>query len=164
MRLDTATIANLAREAGFWGDTLHTVTALAVASSGGNTHYRRTAGIPGTGEWRGLWAIDMDRLESARDYDLYDPTEAARCTRELVHEYAGFVWSPVYRAGSHLAWEPHAIAESARWGYRQPAHNETAIPAQLRGIAHASDVMGTLRATIVRAPRAEGNRWPIRTR
>lgn len=120
MRLDAATIANLARAAGFASEDVAIATALAIASSGGHTHYHRTAGLPGTGDWRGLWAVDVDRVPLATGRDLWEPGEAARVTHELVRAYAGWEWSPVFVAG---AWRPHmehALTSSSRPTYRQP--------------------------------------------
>lgn len=100
MRLEPATIAGVARAAGFDGRPLQVATALALASSGGNTEHHRLAGMPGTGDWRGLWAIDVDRWPRSADHDLWTPSGAAGAAYTLTQEHGGFGWSPQYRAGT----------------------------------------------------------------
>lgn len=106
MKWGTPTIAHYAATAGFVRPQLHTATALALASSGGIDHYDHCVGLPGTGRYVGLWAIDSDRWPEYSPDTLKDPWLAARAAYELTQRCGGFGWSSVWAAGHerpHLA-------------------------------------------------------------
>lgn len=145
VRLDTATIANLARGAGFVHDDLHCATALALVSSGGQTHYQHAYGAPGCGDLRGLWALDVDRFPTWAGVDLYDPQQAARAAYELTSELGGFSWSAAWRAGAHVRHVPMAATEATRWTYTQPAPALAEVGPTFR---HIDAVLATMRHTI----------------
>lgn len=164
MKLEPAAIANLARAAGFDGRALHVATAIALASSGGLTHYHQTAGLPGTGDWRGLWAVDVDRHPSVAGLDLWEPHTAAQAVYDLTTRLAGFDWSPVFVAGTWVPLEALCAGESSRATYDQPITTSNTIGARARMVDHLLDQCRRQRTMLANAPRGGGRRWPTRTR
>lgn len=157
MKLDTASIANVARGAGFVGRELHVATAVALASSGGLTHYHHTYGLPGTGDLRGLWAIDVDRWPGCADVDLYEPHTAAQAAQHLTDLTGGFGWSAVYRAGTWARHEAHAATESTKPLHRQPGTRAMTVNGALDLIDHNAAQIRRLRAKLHTAPRRGGS-------
>lgn len=151
MKLDTATIANVARGAGFVGPDLHVATALALASSGGLTHYRHVYGLAGCGDLRGLWAMDIDRLAVDPAVDLYDPHTAAETAYALTEGHDGFGWSATYRAGAHLPYLDHAAGQSSRELHTQPLTAPYDVHTTIDGLARLTNRNIALQATIGRA-------------
>ena len=94
-------IGTVARAAGFHGGDLTTAVACALASSGGNPAYDVAAGLAGAGRWRGLWAINVDRVAGLTDQSFADPYTDAEAARWLTRTSGGFDWNDAYRAGRH---------------------------------------------------------------
>jgi Lysozyme like domain len=107
-------IAKFARDGGFYGDDVKVATAIALAATGGHDHYDMRAGVPGSGHWMGLWAIDADEHPDLVARDLLDPYAAARAAKQLTDDADGFDWSPVWRNGSYRTLLEHAGVESGR--------------------------------------------------
>lgn len=164
MRLDAANIADLARDAGFLDRRLHVATAVALASSGGITHYRYDYGIAGAGRQEGLWAIDIDQHPGYADWPLHEPHTAAQAAYELTQHHDGFGWSPVYEAGSHAPYLAHAATEASKV-FHAPTRADDRTPHA--GTLHHDDILGRIRkmrADIVDRPRPGGRRWQQPTR
>lgn len=121
MRWSPVEIARFARAAGFYGDALTTATAVALATSGGNSTYDHRAGPAGAGRWQGLWGIDTDRWPDYRDRDLHESNTAASATHSLVTVTGGWDWSPVFRAGTHRQYLELAGTTRTRLGVYEPA-------------------------------------------
>jgi len=164
MKVETATIANIARSAGFTFHDLHVATALAVCASGGLTEYHHRCGPPGTGDLRGLWAIDVDRVPGYAHRDLHDPDTAARAARELTAVYDGFGWSAPFRAGAHFAHLEHARAESSRDLFTPTAAQPDTLAYRHGEIMSNLTTCADLRRRITGAPRPGGHAWQRITR
>lgn len=124
MRWDAHEIARFARGAGFHGDDVTMATAIALATSGGVATYDHRAGLVGTGHWRGLWGIDVDRYPDYAERDLLVPHEAAKAAHELCEALGNWQWSPVYRAGTHV----HYAAEAGTARTREVDYQRPALP------------------------------------
>jgi hypothetical protein len=121
VKLGAATIAQHARDAGFYGDAVPVATAIALSTSGGLTHHRHRAGIPGAGDWRGLWQINVDEHPDLVELDLYDPVMNAWAAHELTTSVGGFGWSAVYRNNWYSSFVDHARVEATREGHKDEA-------------------------------------------
>lgn len=99
MKWGAPTVSRFAGLAGFVRPDLHTATAIALAASNGIDHYDHRAGLPGSGRWAGLWAINTDRWPEYTPDELTDPHRAAEAAYELTVRCGGFGWSDVWAAG-----------------------------------------------------------------
>ncbi len=88
--LQAAVIYRHAVAAGFPPDQAVTMTAIALAESGGDSHARNAAGE----DSRGLWQVNLDAHPRYAGVDLYDPATNARAAYEIYRD-AGSVrpWS-----------------------------------------------------------------------
>lgn len=157
MNVDLPTICELARTVGWYGDDVATVAALAWAATGGDTAYRFRYGLPGTGDLRGLWAVDVDRWPSPDDDRLHDASVAAKRVRELTAACGGFSWAHPWRTGRYVAALP-----AARTAATQTLHRpKLAAPTPA---AYAFDDIATVRRRVapnrarLAAPRRTGRR------
>jgi hypothetical protein len=106
--LPTKKILNLAQQAGFSGENAVTMTAIALAESGGRPGAHNNNASTGDNS-HGLWQINMlgrmgperrGLFGIARNEELFDPATNARAAR-MVHQRQGFgAWS-VYRSGAY---------------------------------------------------------------
>lgn len=123
MKWGAPSIARFAREAGFFPPGLHTATAIALAGSGGLDNYDMHAGIPGSGRYVGLWAINTARWPEYTPDELVVPARAAQAAYELTQRCDGFGWSAVWKAGTERRWLDVAAAGASRlpWGETEHA-------------------------------------------
>lgn len=119
MKLSAETVAHYARGAGFAGEAVVTATAIALATSGGLTEYHAVAGLPGSGDWRGLWGVNVDEYPQYRDVQLLDPAVAAAVAQELTATPGGFAWAGAYRNGHY-----RQLVDLARARQWEPANRE----------------------------------------
>lgn len=131
MKLDAATIAQLARDAGFDRDDVVTATAVALATSGGLTHHERVSPYSAHNDAHGLWGLTPMLRADVDGCDWYDPTSSAVAVKKLHRIYDGWSWSPAYRSGAYEAFVPHAATEASRVMYRQPARNVSRVPSAI---------------------------------
>jgi len=120
VRWDAAELARVAGGAGFAGDALVTATALALATSGGLDSYRFRPGSPGSGDYRGLWGVDVDRYPDLAGRPLEVPRVNAATAYELWRDVRGFGWSPWWSAGQWQHWQAHAGTARTRTYAAQP--------------------------------------------
>ena len=89
MKLSAATIAALARSAGFSGDDIKTAVAIALAESGGNPKNIGDKTLaPERGPSYGLWQINMGTKVHGSEfaaYDVFDPQVNANLAFHLYH-------------------------------------------------------------------------------
>ena len=114
MKLPAAHIANIARNAGVPELRVPTFTAVALASSGGLTHYEYCYPMAGVGHQKGLWALDVDTYPEYAATDLFDPHTAAEAAREITERTGGFDWNGAYRSGVWRRFHHHAEVEASR--------------------------------------------------
>ncbi|GLY15319.1 transglycosylase SLT domain-containing protein [Kineosporia rhizophila] len=79
MKLSARQIFQHAVQAGFTPDQATTMTAIALAESGG----RAGAHNPRGEDSRGLWQINVQAHRHLAEHDLYDPSENARAAYEV---------------------------------------------------------------------------------
>lgn len=149
MRLDAATVAQIARDVGFVRPELPVAVAIAHVASGGYPHADHRAGMPGCGRYVGLWGIDTDRFGEWTPGDLYDPETAARAAYDLTRRMDGFGWSAHWSAGTDRPHYQLAGEALVRAPYRDVEHvpiysdlhrgrlNDLAGRAAARTIGHA---------------------------
>jgi hypothetical protein len=102
-KLSASEIAQYAANAGFTADQLPTITAIALAESGGDpqAHGDRTLGS-GTGSF-GLWQIYSDaHPEFGPDFtQLYDPQTNANAAFSVFRQQGFSAWS-TFKGGQYL--------------------------------------------------------------
>lgn len=123
MKWGAPSIAQFARDAGFFPPDLHTATAIALAGSGGLDNYDMHAGIPGAGRYVGLWAINVVQWPDYTADELVVPARAAQAAHELTERLGGFGWSAVWRARNERRFLDVAASGSTRlpWGETEHA-------------------------------------------
>lgn len=138
MKWDASSIAEFGRRAGFAPPALHTATAIALAGSGGIDNYALRTGIPGTGHYVGLYALNVDEWPEYTADELVVPSRAAEAAHELTERVGGFGWSAVWRgAHEHRHLDVAATASSRLpWGETQHA------PIGLHVVRRQLDAMG----------------------
>ncbi|HEU4421739.1 MAG TPA: transglycosylase SLT domain-containing protein [Pilimelia sp.] len=93
-RYSAGQIYGFARRAGFSPDEATTMTAIALAESGGDSRSLH-------GDSRGLWQINMrGHRELAQKYDLYDPLQNARAAYEVSRGGTDFSSWPATEGGT----------------------------------------------------------------
>lgn len=104
-------IYGFAREAGFSPDQSATMTAIALAESGGNSRAHNPSGE----DSRGLWQINLDAHRSwAGGIDLYDPVENAKAAFKVSREGQDISPWTVTHGGSSARYLQHrAEAQTA---------------------------------------------------
>jgi hypothetical protein len=104
-----------AREAGFSPDQAATMTAVALAESGGNSGARN----PNGEDSRGLWQINVRSHPDLAKYNLYDPVQNAKAAYE-VSQQGGDVspWTTTHGGLSarYLRYRSDAEAAAAAYG------------------------------------------------
>lgn len=110
MRWQAPSIVRFLEDAGAHRAAIPTLVAIALASSGGYDSYAFRAGMPGAGDWRGLWAIDIDRHPELRDERLYEPRRAARAAWQLCCTLGTLTWAPAFVTGRHRAFMGQATS------------------------------------------------------
>jgi cell wall-associated NlpC family hydrolase len=108
-------IYDFARAAGFSPDQAVTMTAIALAESGGNSGAHNASGE----DSRGLWQINMDAHESwAGQLDLYDPADNARAAYRISLGGADISpWTTAHGADApYLAYQDEARAAAVHNG------------------------------------------------
>lgn len=148
MIYDAHTIARYARGAGFVGDDVGDAVALALATSHGEANYNVRAGVVGAGHWKGLWGVDVDRYGQWAGHDLYAPQVAALAARGLTVEFDGWSWSPVWRAGAHVAYRAHASSASSNLTHAQALEQPFTLLVSGERIHAALDQLAATRAMI----------------
>jgi cell wall-associated NlpC family hydrolase len=105
-----------ARQAGFSPDQSATMTAIALAESGGDTNSHATHGE----DSRGLWQINaLAHPDLARSVDLYDPVQNARAAFQVSHGGADVSpWTTTHGglAASYLKFKAEALAAAVAYG------------------------------------------------
>jgi hypothetical protein len=114
VRWDAHELARVAEHAGFSGDDVRTAVAVALTTSGGIDHFRYRPGSPGSGDYRGLWGIDVDRFPHYHHVELDVPRLNAHVARALCRDHDGWHWSPWWQAGRWTAYVDHAGAARTR--------------------------------------------------
>ncbi len=142
MRLDLRSIVGIARSVGWPADQEAETAALAYATSGGDTRYRHRPGIPGAGDTRGLWGIDVDRWPWLAGYDLYDPETNAAAALSLTRAAGHLGWSPVAHTGAHQHWIARAGTHRTRNDLAPRVAARSLPPA---GIRHVGAALTALR-------------------
>jgi hypothetical protein len=137
VKLGGATIAQHARDAGFYGEAVPIATAIALGSSGGLTHYQHRAGMPGAGDWRGLWAINVDEHPHLAELELFDPIVNAWAAHELSMAGDGFGWHAAYRTGWYTGFVDHAGVEATRLPHQDQAVQPYTVHTATHRIRHA---------------------------
>lgn len=104
-------IYGFAREAGFSPDQSATMTAIALAESGGNSQAHNPSGE----DSRGLWQINLDAHRSwAGGIDLYDPVENAKAAFRVSREGQDISpWTVTHGGGSARYLQHRAEAQTA---------------------------------------------------
>lgn len=104
-------IYGFAREAGFSPDQSATMTAIALAESGGNSRAHNPSGE----DSRGLWQINLDAHRSwAGGVDLYDPVENAKAAYRISREGHDISpWTVTHGGGSARYLQHRAEAQTA---------------------------------------------------
>src|SRR5665811_255519 len=113
-RYSAEEIYGFAREAGFSPDQAATMTAIALAESGGRTDAHNPRGE----DSRGLWQINVRAHEHLEDVDLYDPRVNAEAAFQVSRGGADISpWTVTHGEGdaSYLRFrdEAQAAAEAA---------------------------------------------------
>jgi cell wall-associated NlpC family hydrolase len=115
-RFSPEQIYAFAREAGFTPDQSATMTAIALAESGGNSRSHATVGE----DSRGLWQINAStHANLAGKFDLYDPVQNARAAFEVSHHGADVSpWTVTHGglAARYLRYKEQAQAAAAAYG------------------------------------------------
>lgn len=110
--LSASQIAVYASNAGFSGDALVTIVAIALAESGGNPNAYNPETASGAGANQGsygLWQIFlMDNPQYANE-NLYDPQTNANAARDIYNNSGFGAWS-TYSDGSYLSYVAEAQA------------------------------------------------------
>jgi hypothetical protein len=142
----TAYVAQVARAAGFTGESLHDAVALAMAASGGADHYRHNPiTVPGA-ERRGLFAIRVDEVPAELVADLFDPAANAGVARALYGlSGASFGWHPTWISGAAGRLRPAIVLHLAGKGRRNGPVSGQSWPVQKHYlVAHAEAMARTL--------------------
>jgi cell wall-associated NlpC family hydrolase len=109
-------IYGFARAAGFTPDQATTMTAIALAESGGNVDAHATTGE----DSRGLWQINMAAHQATfGSVDLYDPVSNAKAAYEVSnHGHDISPWTVTHHGGDarYLTFEAQAHAAAAAYG------------------------------------------------
>lgn len=124
MKWAAPSVARFAGLAGFMRPELHTATAIALAATNGIDHYDHRAGLPGSGRWTGLWAVNVDRWPEYTPDELFDPQRAAEAAYELTRRCDGFGWSDVWNAHHDL----HYLAQAATAYTLEPFRERSPAP------------------------------------
>ncbi len=123
-RMDPKNIYQLARQAGFSNDQAVTMTAIAMAESGGNPNAHNPNASTGDNSY-GLWQINMlgnmgpQRRQAfgiSSNEALFDPQTNARAARQVFESQGFNAWS-VYKSGTyrnHLAAARQVAASSSQ--------------------------------------------------
>lgn len=119
MKWGAPSISRFAGLAGFMRPDLHTATAIALAATNGIDHYDHRAGLPGSGHWAGLWAINVDQWAEYTTDELTDPQRAADAAYELTRRCDGFGWSSVWCAGHERRYVAHAATSHTFEPFRE---------------------------------------------
>lgn len=119
MKWGASTVAHFVAEAGFTRPDLHTATAIAMAGTNGIDHYDVAVGIPGSGRYVGLWAINVDEWPEYRADWLLEPHNAAKAAYDLTRRNAGFGWSAVWRNGCDRHWLTQAAVAHSLEPFRE---------------------------------------------
>lgn len=119
MQWDASSIAQFARDAGFGRPELYTAIAVALAATNGIDHYDHTPGLPGTGRYVGLWAMDTDLWPDWTPEQLKVPETAAQAAYQLTERLNGFGWSPVWTAGKDAHYFARAVDAAQYRPYRE---------------------------------------------
>jgi hypothetical protein len=131
MQWDPSTIAKFATDAGFLRPELYTAVAVSLAATNGIDHYDHTPGLPGTGRYVGLWAINADAWPEWTPEELKVPETAAEAAYVLTERSDGFGWSAVWGAGRDAHYFAQAVDATQYRPYREtPApliHTYTAV-------------------------------------
>lgn len=127
MKWGAPSVARYGEDAGFHPPELHTATSIAMVATNGIDHYDVACGIPGSGRYVGLWAINTDQWTDYSPDWLLTPQNAAQAAYELTRRCDGFGWSPVWQAGLERHWLNHAAtaATFAPWGENE--HHPNAL-------------------------------------
>ena len=114
--VDATEIRGFALAAGFTPDQATTMTAIALAESGGNTRAHAT----GIEDSRGLWQINVQAHPEFADVDLYDPAQNAKAAYAVFH-------------GAHESYRPWSVTHENRGEPYKDYLDEAKVAAQLGG-------------------------------
>lgn len=146
MKWGARALTGIVRAAGFPADLEAEAVALALATSGGDDCYHYRPGMPGSGDLRGLWGVDVDRWPWCATHDLWTATGNAAAALDLTRAAGHFGWSPVAHTGFHRQALEHAATARTYPDLHQRAGVEWGIDERYRRLDAAMDAMRGRRA------------------
>jgi len=127
MKWEAPSLAHFATDAGFPRSILAGVVACALATSGGHDNYELTAGVPGSGHWKGLWGLNVDRWAEYAELDLYDPRAAAAAAYRLTARTSSLRWCPAFDSGQWKGYVPHVTGQLSFAPFGEAQHDPVTV-------------------------------------